>query len=69
MMCACVCRRRHAHDCEKLQNLISELDRLAVEVDPASLLHRRRPRRRVRHTHCDQCPIVADDHRPTLDYF
>ena len=31
--------------------LISELDRLAVEVDPASLLHRRRPRRRVRHTH------------------
>ena len=64
-MCACVCRRRHARDCEKLQNLISELDRLAVEVDPASLLHRRRPRRRVRHTHSIVIS-VAGDHRPTL---
>ena len=67
MMCACVCRRRHARDCEKLQNLISELDRLAVEVDPASLLHRRRPRRRVRHTHSIVIS-VAGDHRPTLKY-
>ena len=42
-----VCRCRRAREREKLQSLISELDQLAVEVDPATLLRNRKPRTRV----------------------
>lgn len=47
-VCVLVCRCQHAREREKLQSLISELDQLAVEVDPATLLHKRKPRKRVR---------------------